>query len=145
MPNLQGLLQRIKICIIIEFQRHEPKLSRRYLKDAIDYDVSPTGDDIEWDDEDGEDDEEVTEDGKESDKARSQILVSGSWDKKSLVAVGQERLLAIYGNKAAWQSLPTTKKVHKQRRVIDRRFDGPKNRRTRDYDSQGGGDGCVVM
>ena len=32
-----------------------------------------------------------------------------------------------------WKSLPTTKKVHRMRRAIDRRFDGSPDRRTRDY------------
>jgi hypothetical protein len=32
-----------------------------------------------------------------------------------------------------WKSLPSTKKVHRMRRAIDRRFDGTPERRTRDY------------
>ena len=32
-----------------------------------------------------------------------------------------------------WKSLPTTRKVHRMRRAIDRRFDGTPERRTRDY------------
>ena len=58
--------------------------------------------------------------------------------------------LAHYVNDRAseWKSLPTTKKVHRMRRAIDRRFDGTPERRTRDYhlqydsdDSYGGGFG----
>mmetsp|Transcript_22091 Transcript_22091/g.33270 ORF Transcript_22091/g.33270 Transcript_22091/m.33270 type:complete len:323 (-) Transcript_22091:96-1064(-) len=43
--------------------------------------------------------------------------------------------LAHYVNDRAseWKSLPTTKKVHRMRRAIDRRFDGTPERRTRDY------------
>lgn len=54
-----------------------------------------------------------------------------------------------------WKSLPTTKKVHRMRRAIDRRFDGTPERRTRDYhlyddDSYGGRYGrgrrdCIIM
>lgn len=51
------------------------------------------------------------------------------------MAKGRERLTAlVVGREAEWSALPSTKKHHKQRRAIDRRFDGPKNRRTRDFD-----------
>ena len=51
------------------------------------------------------------------------------------VAAGRERLAAlVVGRKAEWSALPSTKKQHKQRSAIDRRFDGPKNQRTRDFD-----------
>lgn len=46
---------------------------------------------------------------------------------------GRARLAALFGRPAEWSSLATTKKAHKMRRGIDRRFDGPKNRRTRDF------------
>ena len=50
------------------------------------------------------------------------------------MATGRERLTAlVVGRKADWSALPSTKKQHKQRRAIDRRFDGPKNQRTRDF------------
>lgn len=50
------------------------------------------------------------------------------------MATGRERLTAlVVGRKAEWSALPSTKKHHKQRRAIDRRFDGPKSRRTRDF------------
>jgi hypothetical protein len=50
------------------------------------------------------------------------------------MATGRERLAAlVVGRKAEWSALPTTKKEHKQRRAIDRRFDGPKSQRTRDF------------
>ena len=52
------------------------------------------------------------------------------------MATGRERLAAlVVGRKAEWSALPSTKKEHKQRRAIDRRFDGPKNQRTRDFSS----------
>jgi hypothetical protein len=57
---------------------------------------------------------------------------------------GEERLKKLYEAKA-WESLPTTKIVHKQRRAIDRRFSGPKHRRTRDYSSdEDEGEGCTI-
>jgi hypothetical protein len=40
----------------------------------------------------------------------------------------------LIGDKAsAWENLPTTKKEHRMRRTIDRRFDGSPSRRTRDF------------
>ena len=50
------------------------------------------------------------------------------------MAKGRERLTAlVVGREAEWSALPSTKKHHKQRSAIDRRFDGPKSRRTRDF------------
>ena len=61
-----------------------------------------------------------------------------------VMAAGRARLESlVVGRKSEWQRLASTKKQHKQRRAIDRRFDGPKHRRTRDYDSDGG-EGCVI-
>ena len=42
-----------------------------------------------------------------------------------------------------WKSLDTTKKRHKMRRAIDRRFDGSPSRRTRNYGSDDDGD-CII-
>jgi hypothetical protein len=39
----------------------------------------------------------------------------------------------IIDRASEWKDLPTTKKVHRERRAIDRRFDGTPERRTRDY------------
>lgn len=64
------------------------------------------------------------------------------------LAAGRQRLEGlVVGRRAEWSALASTKKKHKQRRAIDRRFDGPKHRRTRDYDSDSdGGDGeCSIM
>ena len=51
-----------------------------------------------------------------------------------------------------WKKCPSTKKVHRMRRAIDRRFDGTPERRTRDYDDydsyddhDGGYRECVIM
>ena len=52
------------------------------------------------------------------------------------VCAGRVRLGALFSDrKAEWSKMESTKKKHKMRRAIDRRFDGPKHRRTRDYDS----------
>ena len=47
---------------------------------------------------------------------------------------------------AEWKALPTTKKVHRMRRGIDRRFDGTPERRTRDYHLRGSDDEdqCII-
>ena len=45
-----------------------------------------------------------------------------------------------------WKTLPTTKKVHRMRRAVDRRFDGTPERRTRDYHLRGSDDEdqCII-
>ena len=48
---------------------------------------------------------------------------------------GRDRLAPLFEDSDAWTSLPSWKPKHKMRRGIDRRFDGPKHLRTRDYDS----------
>ncbi|KAL7539180.1 hypothetical protein ACHAXR_009069 [Thalassiosira sp. AJA248-18] len=45
-----------------------------------------------------------------------------------------DKLAQLVKDRASeWKNLPTTKKVHRMRRGIDRRFDGSPDRRTRDY------------
>lgn len=52
------------------------------------------------------------------------------------VAAGRPRLSTLFdGRRAEWSGLASTKKKHKMRRAIDRRFDGPKHLRTRDFGS----------
>ena len=52
------------------------------------------------------------------------------------LAAGRVRLAGIFDErKPEWSRLASTKKKHKMRRAIDRRFDGPKHLRTRDYGS----------
>ncbi len=72
----------------------------------------------------------------------------GTFDQRDGKDAPSGTKLAHYVNNRAseWKSLPTTKKVHRMRRAIDRRFDGTPERRTRDYhlqydsdDSYGGG------
>ena len=46
---------------------------------------------------------------------------------------GKKLAQLVKDNASAWQGLATTKKVHRMRRAIDRRFDGSPERRTRDY------------
>lgn len=55
---------------------------------------------------------------------------------------GQRRLIEL-GERGEWKALPSTRKRHRMRRCIDRRFDGPKHLRTRNYDSDG--EGCNQM
>ncbi len=90
----------------------------------------------------------------------------GTTDQRDGKDVPSGTKLAHYvSNRASeWKSLPSTKKVHRMRRAIDRRFDGTPERRTRDYhlhddsdDSYGGGYGyggggygrgrreCIIM
>jgi len=60
---------------------------------------------------------------------------------------GRARLVVLHGS-AAWQEMPSTKKKHRMRRCIDRRFDGPKHLRTRDFGSSDEEDGdgkCSLM
>ncbi|CAM9623088.1 unnamed protein product [Ectocarpus sp. 4 AP-2014] len=47
---------------------------------------------------------------------------------------GLKRFLKLSGNTSQWARLQTCKVTHKRKRVIDRRFAGPKSRRTRDFD-----------
>jgi len=57
------------------------------------------------------------------------------------VQSGVDKLKSLF-EKKNWESCPSTKKHHNMRRAIDRRFDGPKHLRTRDFsdsDSEGGG------
>lgn len=65
----------------------------------------------------------------------------------NIVQRGRARLARLAARTDEWSTLPTTKKVHRMRRAIDRRFDGPLHRRTRDPAMfEGGGDeGCSVM
>ncbi|KAJ1448171.1 hypothetical protein M885DRAFT_540121 [Pelagophyceae sp. CCMP2097] len=56
------------------------------------------------------------------------------------IEAGRARIAALFDRRAEWDSLTTTVKKHKMRRGIDRRFDGPKHMRTRNFsDSDGGG------
>jgi len=52
---------------------------------------------------------------------------------------GRLRIAGLFSCEADWKSLPSTRKSHRMRRGIDRRFDGPKHLRTRDFDSDDGG------
>ena len=50
------------------------------------------------------------------------------------MVIFQQKLSRLIIDRASeWKDLPTTKKVHRERRAIDRRFDGTPERRTRDY------------
>ncbi|KAL7552132.1 hypothetical protein ACHAWF_015341 [Thalassiosira exigua] len=61
-------------------------------------------------------------------------LYAGDTPKDEPGVPDAKALSLLVKNKASeWQSLSTTKKVHRMRGAIDRRFDGTPERRTRDY------------
>lgn len=63
-----------------------------------------------------------------------------------VVRRGRTRVAQLVARRGAWEALPTTKKVHRMRRAIDRRFDGPLHRRTRDPAMfEDGREGCSLM
>mmetsp|Transcript_19957 Transcript_19957/g.33398 ORF Transcript_19957/g.33398 Transcript_19957/m.33398 type:complete len:315 (+) Transcript_19957:210-1154(+) len=114
----------------------------RFIKDADDFGV-----DILSAPEDEDEDENENQD-KGNTKATSVVAITSSTTAKpapsststTAESKGLSRLTAIYGNRSAWSNLPTTRKVHKQKSAIDRRFFGSKNRRTRDFSSDDDGD-----
>ena len=62
------------------------------------------------------------------------------------VKSGRARVAALFtGSKSKWSALASTKKKHKMRNAIDRRFDGPKHLRTRHYPSDSDEEGCILM
>lgn len=81
--------------------------------------------------------------------AKESIPRIASADLPEVVQRGRARVEQLVARKEEWMALPSTKKVHRMRRAIDRRFDGPLHRRTRDprmfEDGYDGGDGCSLM
>ena len=71
--------------------------------------------------------------------SETDLLAHGKKSVLKLITQGRERVCKLLSN-SAWKSCPCTVKKHRMRRCIDRRFDGPKHLRTRDYssDSEGG-------
>lgn len=59
-------------------------------------------------------------------------LMQGDAGLTQVVKRGRERVAQLVARKEEWVSLPSMKKVHRMRGAIDRRFDGPRSRRTRD-------------
>lgn len=66
-----------------------------------------------------------------------------------VVQHGRTRVEQLVARKEEWSALTSTRKVHRMRGAIDRRFDGPRHRRTRDprmfEDGADGADGCSLM
>ena len=93
----------------------------RYIKDAVDNDVDVLDG---CKDDDGENEESENEESKSEESVV---------DKYECLKRGEDRLIQLLANEEEWGSLATTKKVHKMRRAIDRRFDGELHLRTRDY------------
>ena len=89
---------------------------RRMIKDAFDHGVTAPQDPVPQ--------EEAGEEMDESDVPAD-------------VKAGRARLAALVDDIVEWDFLFSWKPKHKMRRGIDRRFDGPKHLRTRDYDSDG--------
>jgi len=48
---------------------------------------------------------------------------------------GKRDFLELFESKSEWEKLENIRKIYPAKRVMDRRFHGPKHRRTRDYDS----------
>jgi hypothetical protein len=58
------------------------------------------------------------------------------------IVAGRVRLSALFtGRKLEWSALASTKKKHNMRRAIDRRYDGPKHLRTRNFGDSDDSDG----
>jgi hypothetical protein len=55
---------------------------------------------------------------------------------------GRKRLATLFEGRG-WVGMPSTRKAHRMRGGIDRRFDGPKHRRTRDFGDEDGE--CTLM
>lgn len=72
----------------------------------------------------------------------AQLAEKSATSISSTLTRGRRRLSALEAA-GAWKSFPCTVKKHRMRRCIDRRFDGPKHLRTRDYGSDSDdGFGC---
>eukprot|EP01083_Nonionella_stella_P049235 131282_1 len=91
----------------------------RYIKDAVDNDADVLNG-CEEDDFSGDND-------KKEEEERDVIK------EHECLQSGVIRLKHLFGLKETWNALPTTKKKHKMRRAIDRRYDGELHLRTRSY------------
>lgn len=84
---------------------------------------------------------------QEAHPSEGQLLAQQGKSVVKAVLTGRRRLTDLAA-KNDWKSCPCTVKKHRMRRCIDRRFDGPKHLRTRDFgsdsdDSFGGGFGGI--
>ena len=59
---------------------------------------------------------------------------NGDDDYIEYIELGYDRICKLHSKTSAWKSLPSSKKFHAMRQGIDRRFDGPKHLRTRNYE-----------
>lgn len=64
----------------------------------------------------------------------------------ALMDPGMTRLVTLYNMKSSWQGLNTVRVKHNMRRLIDRRYDGAKEKRTRWFpeDEEREEDGCHI-
>jgi hypothetical protein len=67
-------------------------------------------------------------------------------DEKSTERVNAKKLQELIAAKKEWEGLASRKNVYKEKGVIDRRFSGPKHKRTRDFgDSDDDrGEDCII-
>ncbi|CAM9910704.1 unnamed protein product [Scytosiphon promiscuus] len=123
------------LCASASASEIEDGLLHRWIKDAVDYGADVSRNNVLLKLVEGEK-EEV------SSKDEAGGSVPGPADKPTLRAKkggmdlkkGAVRLRQLHANKSLWVGLSSCKKTHKRKRVIDRRFSGPKHRRTRDFD-----------
>ena len=59
---------------------------------------------------------------------------NGDDDYIEYIELGYDRICKLHSKTSAWKSLPSSKRFHAMRKGIDRRFDGPKHLRTRNYE-----------
>eukprot|EP01083_Nonionella_stella_P049233 131279_1 len=100
----------------------------RYIKDAVD-----NGADVLYGCHDNDNKEEEERD------------VSHVVNQHQCLQNGVVRLKHLFGLKETWNVLPTTKKKHKMRRGIDRRYDGELHLRTRSYHLEDEDDQCLII
>jgi len=125
-----GYMWKRLLCAAAVAQVPDEKMLR-FIKDA--FDNEPEFMDGEEENSDEDEDKEVSGEGGDAKSGVDKALEKG-----------MPRLKALY-EKGDWKQLPTTKKVHRQRRGIDRRFDGPKHRRTRDFSDDEDNENCLIM
>jgi len=67
-------------------------------------------------------------------------------DQTDVECPNQVKLKEMISAKNEWENLPSRNKVYKQKGVIDRRFSGPKHKRTRDFSSDNDDDSenCII-
>jgi len=66
-------------------------------------------------------------------------------DQPEVECPNQVTLKEMISAKNEWENLPSRSKTYKQKGVIDRRFSGPKHKRTRDFSSDDDdNENCII-